>query len=229
MTLCLRYTQTGRGGELKILIVDDHSLVREGIAAIIHSLMPDAFIAQADSCQAAIVQLRHEIFDLVFLDLNLPDQPGFVALQRMRESYPATPVAIISGQEDRATVIKALDLGAKSFLPKSADGARARAALETVLSGRVFLPESATGPRPETASRFDSQTPLPWPLTQRQADVLALLVAGLPNKLIARRLDIAESTVKIHVSAILKELKVASRTQAIIAVSKAGAKLEMPA
>lgn len=213
---------------MKILIVDDHSLVREGIATIVSSIAPGALIAQAGTCEAAIIALRHEIFDLVLLDLNLPDQPGFVALQRMREHYPATPVAIISGQEDRATVIKALDLGAKSFLPKSADGARARAALETVLSGRVYLPESAVGPRAETPARFDDQTPLPWPLTHRQADVLALLVAGMPNKLIARRLDIAESTVKIHVSAILKELKVASRTQAIIAVSKAGVRLTLP-
>lgn len=214
---------------MKILIVDDHSLVRDGISTMIRTLRGDTFIAQADTCEAALLQLRHEIFDLVFLDLQLPDQPGFVALQRMRESYPATPVVIISGQEDRATVIKAIDMGAKSFVPKSADSARVRFAIETVLSGRVFLPPSAVGPAPiQTLTNHQGDRELPWSLTDRQVDVLALLVSGLPNKLIARRLDIAESTVKIHVSAILKELKVTSRTQAIIAVSKAAVRLTMP-
>ena len=214
---------------MKILIVDDHSLVREGITTIVRAIDADSFIAQADSCQAALLQMRHEVFDLVFLDLNLPDQPGFVALQRMRESYPATPVVIISGQEDRGTVLKAIDMGAKSFVPKSADGARARVAIETVLSGRVYLPPSTVGQAPaQTLAAHNSDRELPWSLTDRQVDVLALLVSGLPNKLIARRLDIAESTVKIHVSAILKELKVTSRTQAIIAVSKAAVRLGMP-
>jgi DNA-binding NarL/FixJ family response regulator len=163
----------------------------------------------------------------MFLDLELPDQPGMVALQRMRESYPAMPIVIISAHEDKATVMKAIDLGAKSFVPKSADGAKVRQAIEAVLNGQVFLPESTVGV-PANQVAFGDPPRIPWPLTDRQVDVLALVVAGLPNKLIARRLGIVESTVKIHVSAILKELKVASRTQAIIAVSKAGIRLEMP-
>lgn len=214
---------------MKILIVDDHSLVREGIVAMIRNFKPDAFIAQADTCAGAILQARHEIFDLMFLDLHLPDQPGMVALQRMRESYPAMPVVIISGQEDKATVMKTLDLGAKSFVPKSSDSNKVRLAIETVLNGRIYLPESALGGVASPPLTGGASQNMPWALTDRQVDVLALLVAGLPNKLIARRLGIVESTVKIHVSAILKELKVASRTQAIIAVSKAGVQMNMPA
>jgi DNA-binding NarL/FixJ family response regulator len=214
---------------VKILIVDDHSLVREGIVAMIRNFKPDAFIAQADTCAAAILQARHEIFDLMFLDLHLPDQPGMVALQRMRESYPAMPVVIISGQEDKATVMKTLDLGAKSFVPKSSDSNKVRLAIEAVLNGRIYLPESALGGVTTPLPSHGASQNMPWALTDRQVDVLALLVSGLPNKLIARRLGIVESTVKIHVSAILKELKVASRTQAIIAVSKAGVQMNMPA
>ena len=195
---------------------------------MIRNFKPDAFIAQADTCAAAILQARHEIFDLMFLDLNLPDQPGMVALKKMRESYPAMPVVIISGQEDKATVMKTLDLGAKSFVPKSSDTNKVRLAIESVLNGRIYLPESTLGgsanPQPTSGAAQD----MPWALTDRQVDVLALLVSGLPNKLIARKLGIVESTVKIHVSAILKELKVASRTQAIIAVSKASVLLSMP-
>ena len=211
---------------MNILIVDDHSLIREGIATMIRNVLPNARIEQADSCEGALVAARHQVFDLVFLDLMLPDQPGMVALKRLREGYPALPVVIVSGQEDKATVMQALDLGAKSFVPKSADSTKVRLAIETVLDGRIYLPESTVGAA-VAAARIEGA--LPWALTDRQVDVLALLISGLPNKLIARRLGIVESTVKIHVSAILRELKVASRTQAIIAVSKAGVRLTQPA
>lgn len=206
---------------MKILIVDDHALIREGAAVMLRALRPDATVDQAGDCAGAIAAAERTRYDLILLDLQLPDQPGFVALERIRAQCPETAVAVVSGQEDRATVLRALDLGAKSFVPKSTDSARMRDALAVVLDGGVYLPGS-------TASVGAAPLPgaaLPWPLTDRQVEVLALLVAGLSNKLIARRLDIAESTVKIHVSAILRELKVASRTQALIAVAKAGVRL----
>lgn len=211
---------------MRILIVDDHSLVREGIAAMVRNVRPDAQIEQAESCEGALVAASRLLFDLVFLDLKLPDQPGMVALKKLRDSNPALPVVIVSGQEDKATVMQTLDLGAKSFVPKSADTGKVRKAIEAVLDGRIYLPESTVGSAAAAPPPADA---LPWNLTDRQVDVLALLVSGLPNKLIARRLGIVESTVKIHVSAILKELRVASRTQAIIAVSKAGVRLATPA
>ena len=137
---------------MNILIVDDHSLIREGIATMIRNVLPNARIEQADSCEGALVAARHQVFDLVFLDLMLPDQPGMVALKRLREGYPALPVVIVSGQEDKATVMKALDLGAKSFVPKSADSTKVRLAIETVLDGRIYLrfrnPQPAARPPP---------------------------------------------------------------------------------
>lgn len=205
---------------MNVLVVDDHALVREGAVGMIRGIAPDAIVDQADRCDTALEMARRGRYDLILLDLQLPDQPGFVALEHCRAEHPETAVAVVSGQEDRETVMRALDLGAKSFIPKSTDIARMREALAVVLGGGVYLPESiAVAGAGHGAA---AGTALPWPLTGRQAEVLALLVAGLPNKLIARRLDIAESTVKIHVSVILRELKVASRTQALIVVARAG-------
>jgi len=202
---------------MNILVVDDHALIREGMVGMIRSLAPEARVEQADRCDSALEMARRGHFDLMLLDLQLPDRPGFVALEHCRTEHPETAVVVVSGQEDRETVMRALDLGAKSFIPKSTDVARLREALSVVLAGGVYLPESIGAP--------GAAAPMPWPLTPRQVEVLALVVAGLPNKLIARRLDIAESTVKIHVSVILRELKVTSRTQALIAVAKAGVRL----
>ncbi len=209
---------------MRVLIIDDHALVREGIALVLRSLRPDCSIVQADTCQSGIEAARAEPFDMVLLDLQLPDMPGFVALERFRREHGSLPVVVVSGMEDRDTVLRTLDMGAKAFVPKSADSSKIRHALEALLDGRVYLPESVVG----AGAGVGPQSVRPesnWNLTDRQREVLALVVAGLPNKLIARRLDIAESTVKIHVSAILRELRVTSRTQALIAVARSGVRL----
>lgn len=214
---------------MKILIIDDHALIREGIALMIKRIQPQAELWLANSCAAALEIADSQAIDFIFLDLNLPDQPGFVALELFREKHASTPVVIVSAQEDRATVLKALELGAKAFVPKSADSMRMHEALDILLDGRIYLPESILGG--DTYANGAGSAPVAgnghWSLTERQKEVLALIILGLPNKLIARRLNIVESTVKIHVSAILRELKVASRTQALIAVAKYGIKLPM--
>ena len=208
---------------MKILLVDDHPMVREGIAVMLSAVFGAARITHADCCQSALDAAAAEPFELALLDLQLPDMPGFVALERMRELHPSMPVVVISGVDDRDTVLKALDLGAKAFIPKTSDSLRVRGALEAVLDGRVYLPEAVIGTVAGRAAAHPKEAG--WQLTERQWEVLSLMVGGLPNKLIARKLDIAESTVKIHVSAVLRELRVTSRTQALLAVARANIRL----
>lgn len=210
---------------VRVLIIDDHALVREGVAAVIKAALPQTEIVQADSCHAGLQAVATARCDMALLDLQLPDQPGFYALELFRKMYPDMPVVVVSAMEDRDTVMRALDAGAKAFVPKSASSERIRSALLALLDGRVYVPDALFAGAPGAPPSSGSQETGPWNLTSRQLEVLALLVAGLPNKLIARRLNIAESTVKIHVSAILRQLRVTSRTQALIAVAKFGVRL----
>jgi DNA-binding NarL/FixJ family response regulator len=209
---------------MNVLIVDDHPLIREGIAMMVKAIQPDAGVWVANSCASGIEVAARQAIDLTFLDLQLPDQPGFVALECFRECHALMSIVVISAQEDRATVMHALELGAKAFIPKSADSARMRCAVEALLDGQVYLPESVLGPGPRGAEHEGAEE---WHLTERQQEVLALLIKGLSNKMIARKLNIVESTVKIHVSAILRELKVATRTQALVTVARHGVRLPL--
>lgn len=207
---------------MKILIVDDHALVREGVGVLLRDLDPRAIVVHAASSSEGLALAADGPFALALVDLQLPDQPGFAFIEALRAAHPEIPVVVVSAREDRDSVMHALDLGAKAFIPKSADVERVRKGLATVLGGRVYLPEGLLlGPDGPAVPNGGSGA-LPWDLTDRQLEVLSLVVEGLPNKLIARRLDIAESTVKIHVSAILRELRVASRTQALLAVARTG-------
>lgn len=212
---------------MRILVIDDHALIREGIAQVIRSLDASIEIVQAGTCAAGLEAARDGAFGLVLLDLNLPDQPGSEALKVFRERHPEMPVVIVSGQEDRDTVLRTLELGAKAFIPKSGDPGRLRDAVAALLEGRVFLPDDvlASSILPKAAQAALAEPGTQEELTGRQLEVLALVVAGLPNKLIARKLDIAESTVKIHVSAVMRAFKVASRTQVVLAVAKSGMRL----
>lgn len=214
-----------RWRSMRILIVDDHALVREGVGVLLRDLDPRAIVVHAASCSEGLALAADGSFALALVDLQLPDQPGFAFIEALRAAHPEIPVVVVSARDDRDSVMHALDLGAKAFIPKSADVERIRKGLATVLAGRVYLPDGLLlGPEAPTVPNGDGGTSR-WDLTDRQLEVLSLIVEGLPNKLIARRLNIAESTVKIHVSAILRELRVASRTQALLAVARAGINL----
>jgi DNA-binding NarL/FixJ family response regulator len=206
--------------ETRVLAIDDHLLIREGMVSILRALHPGVIVGVADTCAAGLARGISEPWDLILLDLQLPDQSGFTALEQFRRVRPETPVVIMSALDDRATVIKCLDAGAKAFLSKSSDASKIRLALGHLLNGGIAIPQvtSFAARSSDGAAKGDA----PWNLTERQLDVLKLVMDGLSNKLIARRLDIAESTVKIHVSAVFRELGVNSRTQALLMVAKSG-------
>jgi DNA-binding NarL/FixJ family response regulator len=225
---------------MKILVVDDHALIREAMRGALKELDSEAVILEAsDSRQTMCLTEDHADLDLILLDLTLPDRDGFGVLTELRDRYPAISVVVMSGLQDRDTVVKALDLGALGFIPKSAQRRVMISALQLVLSGGVYIPpqalshtESAPTPSQPPAAPIGpvanraSISPADLGLTERQVDVLALMMRGKSNKAICRVLNLAEPTVKNHVTAILKALKVTNRTEAVIAVGEM--KWELP-
>lgn len=215
---------------LKLLVVEDHALVREGLVQTLRQLEDEVVIHEAADCEAAGVLLeREDDFDLVLLDLGLPGVDGLSCLGIFRQRYPAIPVVIVSAYDDAHTVNRALRNGASGFVPKAYSSDRLIAALREVLDGRIFTPEQmmpvnlgADLPHARIGGDAD---PSEFGLTERQSEVLALMTRGKSNRDIAEQLGLSEGTVKIHITAIFKALGVASRTQALVAVARYGIKL----
>ena len=213
---------------MKILVIDDHPLIQEALQHVLVELDPALELVQAhDASEAHAALSREPDADLIILDLALPGCDGFVLLGDLRREWPGMPVLVLSATHDRATVERALDLGAMGFIPKTANTRVLLDALRLVLSGGVYVPTDAPAmagavrPRPVLK-------PEQLGLTLRQADVLKLLVEGKPNKLICRDLRLSEGTVKVHVSAILRALNVRNRTQVVIELARRGVRFGPP-
>ena len=214
---------------MKILVVDDHLLIREALRGVLKELRPDAVVLEASNGGQGMQLMTDQAdINLVLLDLNLPDRDGFAMLAELRERYLATSVVVLSGQQDRGSVVKALALGALGFIPKSAQREVMLAALELVFAGGIYIPpeilsrqEPIAAP-PQPSAEASRTLPKELGLTERQLEVLALIMRGKSNKAISRVLDVAEPTVKNHITAILKVLKVTNRTEAVISVLRSG-------
>jgi DNA-binding NarL/FixJ family response regulator len=216
------------GGMMKILVIDDHPLIQEALRHVLVALDPALVLNQAcDASETHAALSREPDTDLVILDLTLPGCDGFLLLTELRAEWPGMPVLVLSATHDRATVERALDLGAMGFIPKTANTRVLLDALRLVLSGGVYVPTDGPGlagtARPKPVTK-----PEQLGLTMRQADVLRLLVEGKPNKLICRDLRLSEGTVKVHVSAILRALNVRNRTQVVIELARRGVRFGTP-
>lgn len=209
---------------MKILIADDHALFREGLRHVLSGLNEALTVLEAFDCEQSLrIAQSHPDLDLVLLDLKMPDADGFTALDVFVERYPALPVVILSASELRSDVQRALNSGACGFIPKNTTGSIMLNALKLVLSGGVYVPPAMAIIDENFSDTRQSELP---GLTPRQMETLALLVKGYPNKEIARYMSLAESTVKMHITAIFKSLNVNNRTQAVLAVEKQ--KLQLP-
>ena len=234
---------------MKLLLIDDHPLFRDGLSLLIqHRLtLPDhadlGLVEAGDLGEAATVLEAHPDVNLALLDLNLGLRQGLDTLQQWRQMAPDIPVVVLSADDRPATIVSAIDAGASGFIPKTVQASVMQEALNRVLAGGVYLPElppcaedlmpaepAAAPPAPEPAVEAAEASEEGSPeallgLSARQLDVLRLLIEGKPNKEICRMLTLSESTVKTHLSAIFRKLRVNSRTQAVVAVARAGVTL----
>ncbi len=218
---------------MNILLVDDHPLFREGMSLLLHSLLDDVTTFEAGSSEEALEKLAMlEQVDLMMIDIGLPGMSGLEGLSVVRRDFPDVPVVVLSSNDDRESVLSALDRGAMGFVPKSSSSKVLEAALKLILAKGVYLPANVfLAERAGTDIRV-----LPAPsgqqahnvtceqlgLTPRQSDVLHLVLQGKSTKAICRDLNLSISTIKTHTSAALRALNVTTRTQAVIAAGKLG-------
>lgn len=224
---------------MNILIVDDHPLIVQGLTVALHDIDPSVESESAGSADQALAVLDRGLpLALILLDLGVPGAEGLDLLVRVRDKRPEVPVVVLSANDEREIVLGSLDAGAMGFISKRSATPVLVSALQLVLSGGVYIPPQvlAAVPAPKPASPVmplaqsatpagRRVTPSDLGLTDRQAEVLALLVEGKPNKIICRELNVSEGTVKTHVSAILRALNVGNRTQVLFALSRLGVQL----
>jgi DNA-binding NarL/FixJ family response regulator len=216
---------------MKVLIVDDHVLIREALRGVLKEMREDSEILEApDSRQAMQCLEGNPDLELILLDLYLPDRSGFDILVELREHWPAISVVVLSASIDRDDITRALDLGALGFIPKSARREVMLSAFRLIFSGGIYVPPEIFGTTQSIPCvRAQTGHPPSAPelgLTQRQLEVLLLMMQGKSNKAICRVLDLAEPTVKNHVTAILRALKASNRTEAVIAAGALGLGME---
>ncbi|UTW08510.1 helix-turn-helix transcriptional regulator [Pseudomonas benzenivorans] len=200
-TLC-----TALPEQLNLLLVDDHRIFLDGLSLALTPLCADLRVQAAHNAAEAEDCLSRQDFDLILLDLRLPDLPGLDLLQRWQQQGRLTPVAILSASDSSLDAQAALAAGALGFIPKSANGDDLRQAVTRVLLGETLPSPVADKPQ----------------LTPRQQEILRLLADGLPNKAISRQLGVAEDTVKTHLKALFQELEVHTRTACVSAARQRG-------
>jgi DNA-binding NarL/FixJ family response regulator len=202
---------------MHVLIVDDHPLFRAGLNALLYELDASVKTAQAATLgEVCDMHDRGEIFDLVLLDMKLPDSEGLDLLQRVKEVFEEALVVIMSATEDPHLIRSAIDMGACGYIPKTTNPAVTVNALRLVLAHGIYLPLNILHGIAMVDVIVAKTQECPQPsLSERQLDVLQRLLQGKPNKIIARELAIAEGTVKAHLASIYQFLNVTSRSQAM--------------
>lgn len=203
-----------------VLVTDRQALFRHGLVGLLREAWPDWSLDHAGNLDDALRLIDSGAPDLVLLDLGLPGLCGAEGVQRFCDAYPDCSVVVLAETDDRAIILQCLGAGAQGYVLKSASPVQFLRALETVLSGGVFAPASLSGralaaparPAPQPANDLD---PILAQLTDRQRDVFRLLAEGCATKTIARRLDLAVGTVKVHLAAIYRALGAHSRLEAL--------------
>jgi DNA-binding NarL/FixJ family response regulator len=209
---------------MRALVIDDHPLIHEIMPAVLRKALGEVTVATQSTLEAGLAHAAGSVPpDLVLLDLGLPGCEGIDALTRFRMEFPQLPVVVISANCDRESILGVLDSGANGFIPKTSKPEVIVAALRLVAAGGVYVP-------PEAIEDLAVQMPLrtareSMDLTERQRDVLRLILKGYNNERIASELAIAPNTVKQHAHAIFVQLGVSSRAEAVVAAANMGLRL----
>lgn len=207
---------------MKILVVDDHSLVREGLCQVLKGLDENMQVLQAATCAQGFAMAKlHPDLDLVLLDYHLPDMTGLAALAVFGQRHPELPILMLSGSANIQIMRQVLQAGAAGFVTKSSLSDELLGAVRRVLDGDVYLPQELDALPTDALAPMASDK---QPLTQRQELVLRELLDGRSNREISQVIGISDETVKTHVAAILRYFAVQNRTQAVVAAARLGYK-----
>ena len=207
---------------MKVLIADDHALFRDGLAMRLEEIDPEIILHQAGTFSQALKILDKETdMDMVIADLDMPDMKWEEGMEELKKKSPNMNLVVISASEDIRNIRKVLSNGIKGYIPKRSDPKVMHNALKLILDGGTYIPpaliengsENATG----NGRRSNGKT-----LTNRQSQVLDLIAQGKSNKQIAYEMGVSEATVKLHINALLRSLKVNNRTQAVVTAQKMG-------
>ncbi|MDQ8023922.1 MAG: response regulator transcription factor [Moraxellaceae bacterium] len=211
--------------DTRILVIEDHTLVREAMVGALSHLGLHSTFFQAASGQDALAMIEAQReFDLVLVDLMLPDMSGFSLVSVLAHRFPEIPVIVVSALTDEASVRRALKAGASGFISKTLSTEQLVEAVQTVLRGEVVVPDPSSGAPTRSAPRRRSVESIAeqYGLTAAQTRVMELMVEGRTNREIAELLGLAEGTVKVHCSAILRALDVPNRAQALVVLARQG-------
>ncbi len=201
---------------MKILLVDDHTLFRDGLKLVLQKIADDVLISECGTCADAYeIIKKSDGFDLILLDVGLPVISGMDGLQEFRKLDPSAPIVFLSGSDDQNLIRKALNLGVMGYIPKTLNSEIMLQAIHLILKGGRYVPDNVL--QDDDRSNHSKIN-----LTSRQSEILTLISQGKSNKEIARTLGIADNTVRVHISAVFQALKVNNRTEAAFTALQEG-------
>ncbi|WP_218354709.1 response regulator transcription factor [Alteromonas lipotrueiana] len=203
-----------------LLIADDHPLYRDALRGALSVSMPDLKLLEAGDLISTVAELQKNDVDLLLLDLHMPGSHDLFGLLHVRNRFPELPVAVVSGTEDASLISKVVSAGASGFIPKTASAQDIGDAVNAILAGDIWLPEAISHEVEQIDEVFAALADKVSSLTPSQYKVLCYMRDGLLNKQIGYNLEIAEATVKAHVTAIFKKLGINNRTQAVLIASQ---------
>lgn len=211
---------------LTILLADDHPMYRDALRGALILNLEDITLLEASDLNETVTALQEHDIDLLLFDLHMPGSTDLFGLIHIRKLFPEIPVAVVSGIEDVGIVSKVMNAGALGFIPKTTQAREVAEAVAIILEGEVWVPEKMPSDVTDFDENFVKLAESVSSLTPAQYKVLCFMRDGLLNKQIAYELDIAVATVKAHVTAVFKKLKINNRTQAVLIASQL--QLEQP-